>query len=69
MNAEVRDPRTDPRPDDQVCVEGETREVCAINHGRVVYSWPGVIAVRSHLLRQWRKWAEGGVIVKVADSQ
>ena len=64
-----RDPRIDPRPDDQVRVEGETREVCAVHNGRVVYSWPGVIAVRSHLLRQWQRWAEGAEIVKVAHTQ
>lgn len=64
-----RDPRIDPRPDDQVRVGEETREVCAVHNGRVVYSWPGKIAVHSHLTQQWQRWAEGAEIVKVAHTQ
>lgn len=58
MNAILeRDPRVDPVPDDLVTVGEETREVLSIEHGRVYYSWPGKVAVRSLHLSAWRAWA------------
>lgn len=52
-----RDPRTDPRPGDRITVEGETREVELVRDGRVYYSWPGKIAVRSLFPTSWAAWA------------
>jgi hypothetical protein len=61
-----RDPRVEPRPGDQVCVGKETREVAALYNGRVQYSWPNKIAIRSQTQREWQRWAGSGQIVKVA---
>lgn len=58
MNAVIeRDPRLDPQPDDEVTVGTETREVLDVISGRVYYSWPGKLAVRSLHLSAWRNWA------------
>lgn len=48
-----------PRAGDQVTVGIETREVEGVKHGRVYYSWPGKIAVRSLPLSAWQRWARG----------
>jgi hypothetical protein len=61
-----RDPRIDPRPGDQVRVGNETREVAARYAGRVQYSWPNKIAIRSQTQREWQRWAGAGEVVKVA---
>lgn len=53
----MRDPRTDPQPFDTVTVAGETREVEKVIGDRVIYSWPGKVAVRTLSLSQWRAWA------------
>lgn len=59
MNAVLeRDPRVDPQTGDEVTVGAETREVLSIEHGRVYYSWPGKVAVRSLHLSAWRAWAQ-----------
>lgn len=55
---EQRDPRIDPQPGDSVTVDGETREVEAVRDGRIYYSWPGKIAVRSLFEASWRSWAD-----------
>lgn len=52
-----RDPRVDPQPGDAVTVGDETREVERIASGRVYYSWPGKVAVRSLFLASWAQWA------------
>ena len=61
-----RDPREEPRPGDQVCVAGETREVAGLFDRRVQYSWPGKIAGRSLSMIEWRRWASQGEVVEVA---
>lgn len=52
-----RDPRISPQPGDSVTVGGETREVETVRDGRVYYSWPGKIAVRSLFSAGWQSWA------------
>lgn len=52
-----RDPRITPQPGDSVTVDGETREVESVRDGRVYYSWPGKIAVRSLFPTGWQSWA------------
>ncbi|WP_424682946.1 hypothetical protein [Frateuria sp. YIM B11624] len=52
-----RDPRIDPAYRDSVTVAGETREVEAVIGEKVIYSWPGKIAVRTVYLPAWRAWA------------
>lgn len=56
MNIE-RDPRIDPQFGDRVTVNGETREVEKVFPDRVIYSWPGKLAVRTLRLAAWRTWA------------
>ena len=51
------DPRTNPQKGDTVTVAGETREVEMVRDGRVYYSWPGKIAVRSLYPTSWEAWA------------
>lgn len=51
-----RDPRIDPRQGDKVTVGDETREVENVRDGRVYYSWPGKLAVRSVFPSQWQAW-------------
>jgi len=58
MNIE-RDPRIDPQQGDRVTVNGETREVEKVLPDRVIYSWPGKLAVRTLRLGAWRTWAAG----------
>lgn len=53
----MRDPRIDPRYGDAVTVAGETREVEKVAGDRVIYSWPGKVAVRTLRLPEWRAWA------------
>lgn len=57
MNGQ-RDPRIDPQPGDSVTVDGETREVETVRDGRIYYSWPGKLAVRSLFPAGWQRWAE-----------
>lgn len=52
-----RDPRIDPQPGDSVTVDGETREVETVRDGRIYYSWPGKLAVRSLFPAGWQTWA------------
>lgn len=52
-----RDSRSDPRHGDSVTVGTETREVEIVEGDRVIYSWPGKVAVRTVSLRTWRGWA------------
>jgi hypothetical protein len=47
----------DPQAGDLVTVAGETREVESVNGDRVIYSWPGKVAVRTMYLDAWRTWA------------
>ena len=56
MNAN-RDPRIEPRHGDRVTVGTETREVERVEGGRVIYSWPGRVAVRTMYIGAWRAWA------------
>jgi hypothetical protein len=51
------DPRVDPQAGDTVTVGGETREVERVRDGRVYYSWPGKLAVRSLFPSGWQVWA------------
>lgn len=53
----ARDPRTDPRQGDAITVGDETREVELVRDGRVYYSWPGKLAVRSLFASSWATWA------------
>jgi len=55
--SEYRDPRINPQAGDSVTVGGETREVETVRDGRVYYSWPGKIAVRSLFPAGWQNWA------------
>ncbi|HET8898422.1 MAG TPA: hypothetical protein VFN09_06615 [Rhodanobacteraceae bacterium] len=57
-----RDPRIDPQPADRVRVANETREVMGRYQGRVQYSWPGKLAVRSLSLPEWQRWAGRGEV-------
>ncbi|NII74232.1 hypothetical protein FHW84_002817 [Dyella sp. SG562] len=52
-----RDPRVDPQTGDLVTVDGETREVEMVRDGRVYYSWPGKVTVRSLFPEGWKSWA------------
>lgn len=54
---EGHDSRRDPAPGDRVTVGTETREVERVNGDRVIYSWPGVVAVRTLSLAAWSTWA------------
>lgn len=56
LSTSERDPRTDPRQGDTVTVGTETREVESVINGRVIYSWPGKVAVRSMFIEGWRAW-------------
>ncbi|MCP1375363.1 hypothetical protein [Dyella lutea] len=52
-----RDSRQNPAHGDRVTVGTETREVERVNGDQVIYSWPGVVAVRTLRLAAWRAWA------------
>ena len=52
-----RDPRINPQFGDRVTVAGETREVEKVLPDRVIYSWPGKVAMRTLRLEAWRTWA------------
>lgn len=52
-----RNPCTNPQHGDSVTVAGETREVESVTGDRVIYSWPGKVAVRTMYLIAWRGWA------------
>lgn len=52
-----RDPRIHPQFGDRVTVGAETREVEQVIGDRVIYSWPGKIAVRTLRLSAWRLWS------------
>lgn len=62
-----RDPRTNPQKGDSVTVAGETREVEMVRDGRVYYSWPGKIAVRSLYPAGWLAWAANATVWTVAN--
>ena len=62
-----RDPRIDPRPGDSVTVGNETREVERVRDGRVYYSWPGKISVRSLFPASWQAWCANATSWTVAD--
>lgn len=57
QSAAARDPRIDPREGDTVTVGEETREVERVRDGRIYYSWPGKITVRSLYPSGWQAWA------------
>lgn len=68
MSAE-RDPRTDPRQGDSITVAGETREVELVRNGRVYYSWPGKLAVRSLFGSGWTAWSANASAVVCAEDR
>lgn len=57
MTTSDRDPRINPEFGDRVTVAGETREVEKVIGDRVIYSWPGKVAMRTLRLAAWRAWA------------
>ncbi|MEI7036465.1 hypothetical protein [Fulvimonas yonginensis] len=61
-----RDPRTDPRQGDRITVADETREVELVRGGRVYYSWPGRLAVRSMFASSWEAWSANATEVVAA---
>jgi hypothetical protein len=63
----IRDPRINPQQGDRVTVAGETREVETINGERVIYSWPGKVAVRTIYIDAWRAWAASASVFNVAE--
>lgn len=63
-----RDPRIQPQHGDTVTVAGETREVEQVVHDRVIYSWPGKIAVRTLGIEAWRAWAANSSSYQRADT-
>jgi hypothetical protein len=65
----VRDPRIQPRHGDTVTVSGETREVEQAGNDRVIYSWPGKIAVRTLSLTAWRAWAANASGYQASDME
>lgn len=64
-----RDPRAAPQKGDTVTVAGETREVEMVRDGRVYYSWPGRIAVRSLYPTAWAAWAANASAWTVASAE
>lgn len=64
-----RDPRLDPQHGDTVTVGNETREVESVNGDRVIYSWPGKVAVRTMYIDAWRAWAASASSYHVAEAQ
>lgn len=68
MNA-THDPRINPQPGDSVTVGGETREVELVRDGRVYYSWPGKVAVRSLFASAWSTWAQEASAWHATESQ
>lgn len=54
---EGHDSRQHPAQGDRITVGGETREVERVSGDRVIYSWPGKVAVRTLPIRAWRTWA------------
>lgn len=65
----IRDPRINPQQGDRVTVAGETREVESINGERVIYSWPGKVAVRTMYIDAWRAWAAASSSYQAAEAQ
>lgn len=51
-----RNPCINPQHGDRVTVASETREVENVNGDRVIYSWPGKVAVRTMYIDAWRAW-------------
>lgn len=51
------DPRVSPSVGDRVTVAGETREVEVRKADRVIYSWPGKLAMRTLRIAAWQEWA------------
>ncbi|AGG89898.1 hypothetical protein [Rhodanobacter denitrificans] len=64
-----RNPCIDPQHGDTVTVGNETREVESVNGDRVIYSWPGKVAVRTMYLDAWRAWAADASGYHVAEAQ
>lgn len=62
-----RNPCTNPQPGDTVTVNGETREVERVCDGRVYYSWPGKLAVRSLFPSGWQAWASNATAWTVSE--
>ncbi len=60
------DPRIEPAEGDAVRVGNETREVEMVNRDKVIYSWPGKLAVRTLSMKAWRAWAADGQPVRVS---
>ena len=67
--AEARDPRIDPQQGDRVTVGNETREVERVDGDRVIYSWPGKVAVRTMYIDAWRAWASNATGHHIAEAQ
>lgn len=65
----ARDPRIDPRHGDAVRVRSETREVETVTNGKVIYSWPGKLAVRTLSLAGWQQWAKAGDVVELTPTE
>lgn len=74
MNTEAkpRDPRVDPRPGDVVEYRGITVEVQRWGHGQVFYRCAdsmGWMNPTGSLIGQWRRWAAGATVVRVAEEK
>ncbi|MHB1273642.1 MAG: hypothetical protein ACYCZD_12910 [Rhodanobacter sp.] len=67
FDALARDPHTEPRHGDRVTVGTETREVEQVEGERVIYSWPGRIAVRTMYIDAWCAWAAAASAWTVAE--
>lgn len=67
--AEARDPRIDPQQGDRVTVSNETREVERVDGDRVIYSWPGKVAVCTMYIDAWRAWAAGASSYQAVEAQ
>jgi hypothetical protein len=64
-----RDPRIDPQFGDSVTSHDETREVEKRIGDRVIYSWPGKLAVRTLQLSAWQAWAAQASEWHAADAE
>jgi hypothetical protein len=64
-----RNPCINPQHGDTVTVAGETREVESVNGDRVIYSWPGKVAVRTMYIDAWRAWAASATAWELASKE
>lgn len=64
-----RDPRTDPQHGDRVTVGNETREVETVTGAKVIYSWPGKVAVRTVSIDDWRRWCAPSFLFTAAAAE